>query len=218
MRKTYVIGDVHGCYQTLKALLDKISPDPQTDVVVFLGDYVNRGPDSKKVISELLRLQRQFRHFMALMGNHEFMLLNYLAGRDQEFFLMMGGRQTLESYGIDDSSRSSLLSRLSQDHLRFLNDLPAYWEDEDYIYVHGGLQPGVHLTQQTTEWLLWAREKFIKSDYDFGKRIVFGHTPFNTPRIEPNKIGIDTGAVYGGRLTCLVLPNLEFVSVPRETW
>jgi len=86
MRKTYVIGDVHGCYQTLKALLDKISPDPQTDVVVFLGDYVNRGPDSKKVISELLRLQRQFRHFMALMGNHEFMLLNYLAGRDQEFF------------------------------------------------------------------------------------------------------------------------------------
>lgn len=218
MRKTFVIGDIHGCHKTMVALLNRISPDPQSDVLVFLGDYINRGPDSSKVISELLRLRKQFNHVITLMGNHEFMWLNYLAGKDQKCFLMMGGRQTLQSYGIQDLFHSDLIHMLPPDQLHFFNELLTYWEDEEYIYVHAGLRPGIHPSQQTNDWLLWAREKFIKTGYDFGKRVIFGHTPFKDPRVESNKIGIDTGAVYGGRLTCLVLPDIDFVSVRRETW
>jgi serine/threonine protein phosphatase 1 len=218
MRRTFVIGDIHGCYKTLMALLAKISPDPARDALIFLGDYIDRGPDSQKVIAELLQLQQKYTNFVALKGNHERMFLDFLAGRDREFYLMMGGRSTLKSYGLAKKWSPENKNSIPQDHLIFINELFSYWEDEEYIYTHAGLQPGIHVSQQTPEWLLWARNKFIDSDYDFGKRVIFGHTPFTTPRIESNKIGIDTGAVFDGRLTCLILPETEFVSVPGEKW
>jgi serine/threonine protein phosphatase 1 len=91
-----------------------------------------------------------------------------------------------------------------------------HWEDQHAIYVHAGLQPGCHLSQQTAQWCLWAREQFIHTTYDFGKPVVFGHTAFNEPLLALNRIGIDTGAVYGGQLTALLLPEREFISVPGE--
>ena len=218
MRRTYVIGDIHGCYEALMALLAKISPDPAKDALVFLGDYIDRGPDSQKVITELLQLQHKYSNFVALKGNHEQMFLDFLAGRDQDFYLMMGGGATLESYGLKKDWSPEYKNAIPPDHLIFINELFSYWEDGDYIYTHAGLQPGIHVSQQTPDWLFWAREKFVDSDYDFGKRVIFGHTPFATPKIEANKIGIDTGAVFGGQLTCLVLPEIEFVSVPGERW
>ncbi len=213
MGKTFVIGDIHGCYSLLKALLQKTRPDPAHDTVIVLGDFVNRGPDTNRVITLLLTLRRKFNHFIALKGNHEEMMLDYLAGNGDSIFLQVGGRQTLASYGITDPLNESSLDKIPPEHIQFLHDLLLYWEDDEYIYVHAGLKPGVHITQQTPDWLLWAREQFITSDYDFGKRVIFGHTPFAAPLIEENKIGIDTGAVYGGSLTCLILPDLQFVRV-----
>ena len=216
MRRTFVIGDIHGCYKTLLAMLTKISPDPADDVLVFLGDYIDRGPDSQKVIAELLQLRNKFANFIALKGNHEQMFLDFLVGRDQDLYLMMGGGQTLKSYGLKKEWSPECKDRIPPDHLTFINELFTYWENGEYIYTHAGLQPGIHVSQQSPDWLLWARKRFVDSDYNFGKRVIFGHTPFATPRIESNKIGIDTGAVFGGRLTCLILPQIEFVSVPGE--
>ena len=213
MPRTFVIGDVHGCHQALSTLLTAIRPDPLQDTLVFLGDYIDRGPESSQVLSALINLQGSSRNLIALMGNHEQMLLNYLAGLDQELYLSAGGIETLESYGIVNFGDIWTQTILPPDHLDFLHSLRPYWEDDQHIYVHAGLEPGVHLTQQSTDWLFWGREGFIDSDYDFGKRVIYGHTPWQAPRVEANKIGIDTGAVYGGRLTCLVLPEMEFVSV-----
>ena len=217
MKRTFVIGDIHGCYASLLDLLNKINPDPGQDRLIFLGDYVDRGPDSKKVIAEIISLQSRFSHIITLMGNHEQMFLDFLAGREQDFFLHFGGRETLMSYGLKPPFPADIRKQIPADHVNFLNNLLLYWEDENYIYAHAGLEPEIHLSQQSSEWLLWARRKFIQSKYDFGKPVVFGHTDMKEPLIEKNKIGIDTGAVYGGRLSCLVLPDMKIISVDGYT-
>ena len=215
MRKTYVIGDIHGCHRTLVKLLEKIDPDPDNDFLIFLGDYIDRGPDSNPVVEEIIKLRRRFKRLVTLMGNHDQVFLRYLSGKDKDFFIAIGGEQTLKSYGVDPGFTGDPLSVIPGEHVFFFNDLLNYWEDDKYIYVHAGLKPEVHITQQSTEWLFWARERFIDLKYDFGKRVIYGHTPFETPKIDNNKIGIDTGAVYGNHLTCLILPEMKFVSVKK---
>jgi len=216
MGKTYVIGDIHGCYQSLVKLLAKLNPDPASDTIVVLGDFINRGPESAQVVTLLLKLKKEFRNFIALRGNHEQMFLDYLEGTNQGLFLQVGGTETIKSYGLLPGLDLRTDQPLPESHTSFLKELLFYWEDEQHIYVHAGLKPGVHLTQQSPDWLLWVRDQFISSQYDFGKTVIFGHTPFPVPHIESNKIGIDTGAVYGGSLTCLVLPDMKFVSVEGE--
>ncbi|MCK5340246.1 MAG: serine/threonine protein phosphatase [Desulfobulbaceae bacterium] len=221
MKRTFVIGDIHGCSEALKALFQKITPDPLTDRIVFLGDYVDRGLDSKQVVSELLRLQSQFPDIIFLKGNHEQVFLNCLTNRDQlDFFLVIGGRRTLESYGVKDIAACDFREKIPPSHIHFLEDLLPYWEDEDYFYVHAGFEPGIHPTQQSTDWLFWSNGgRFAGVLHDFGKQVIYGHTVTDTPLIQPNKIGIDTGAVYGGALTCLILPEMEFISVPcKKYW
>ncbi|MBI5557548.1 MAG: serine/threonine protein phosphatase [Deltaproteobacteria bacterium] len=214
MSKTFAIGDIHGCHGSLLALLDNIQPDLSRDTLIFLGDYIDRGPDSKKVVSEIIRLMEEAPgRVIPLMGNHEQIFLATLAGEEHEFFLRMGGDSTLISYGIKPPFSGQLASFIPVSHFHFFRELLLFWEDRDYIYVHAGLQPQVHLSQQSPRWCCWARDQFLNSTYDFGKRVIFAHTPFSKPRLERNKIGIDTGAVYGGSLTCLVLPDLEFISV-----
>lgn len=217
MAQTFVVGDIHGCRQELNRLLAKISPHPQEDTLIFLGDYVDRGPDSKGVIDTLLGLKKTHKRFIALKGNHEESFLDFLAGKNRDFFLQIGGVQTLRSYGIRELSDPDGIKNIPPAHIQFLAGLLPYWENDEYIFVHAGLKPGVHLSQQGPEWLYWAdKEGFIKTDYDFGKRVIFGHSASHQPIILPNKIGIDCGAVYGGKLTCLVLPDLEFISVDCE--
>lgn len=217
MAKTYVIGDIHGCHDSLQELFKSISPDLSQDTIIFLGDYIDRGPHSKKVVSFVIRLMEQAPgRIIPLMGNHEQVFLASLAGEKRDFYLKMGGDKTLESYGIQAPFSGHIAAHIPVSHFHFFNELLLFWEDKDYIFVHAGLQPGTHLSRQSPRWCCWARDNFLQSNYDFGKTVIFGHTPFRTPLIEKTRIGLDTGAVYGGKLTCLVLPDMEFVSV--EGW
>lgn len=213
MKKTYVIGDIHGCHLTLDSLLEKIAPVPGKDTVIVLGDMINRGPGSSKVLDRLIKLRLEGYEIIAIKGNHEFMFLNYLAGKNQNFFLINGGEKTIKSYCINNPFSKDSLHKIPKEHIQFLENLLPYWEDETYIYVHAGIEPGIRLSEQSTDWLYWARDNFIAEQYDYEKRVIFGHTPFSQPLIQKNKIGIDTGAVYGGKLTCLILPDFEFASV-----
>lgn len=216
MKKTYVIGDVHGCYEPLLDLLKLI--DCSRGTLIFLGDYIDRGPDSKKIVSLVIQLKKELPRVITLLGNHEAMFLRFLKGEGQQLFLRSGGRVTLESYGIDPGGGSNHQSYIPDEHMAFFNNLLLHWEDDQCLYVHAGMRPGIHLSMQTEEWCLWASEEFIKSSWNFGKRIIFGHTVFEKPFVRPEKIGIDTGVVYGGRLTCLVLPDEEFISVPGQKY
>ena len=216
MSQTFVIGDIHGCSDMLYELLAKIRPIARDDTVIFMGDYIDRGTDSRGVIDIVLKLRAEHQRVITLMGNHEFMLLGAVKGYGHQEFLNMGGDATLKSYDIAPGSLNDLAAKLPRNHLAFLQDLLPYWEDEDHIYVHAGLQPGVHLTQQSPDWLFWSREEFIDSIYNYGKKVIYGHTPHEKPKVDDNKIGIDTGAVYGGALTCLVLPENKFISVETQ--
>lgn len=213
---TCVIGDIHGCHRSLTQLLPLVLH--RADTLVFLGDYVDRGPQSQAVIATILSLQRARGRVIALLGNHDFLFLQYLRGKDSSLFLQVGGRQTLASYDLSPTADQDEQARsIPPEHLAFLHSLPLYWQDQHALYVHAGLQPGRHLSQQTPQWCLWAREQFIHTRYDFGKPVVFGHTVFTEPLMTANRIGIDTGAVYGGRLTALLLPQRELISVPGES-
>jgi serine/threonine protein phosphatase 1 len=213
---TCVIGDIHGCHSSLILLLQKVLH--RADTIVFLGDYVDRGPDSKKVVATILALCKTHPRVVPLMGNHEFLFLQYLAGEDSSLFYQVGGLQTLASYDLSPSSRQEQrIKQVPHEHIAFFRSLPLFWEDRHALYVHAGLQPGCHLSQQTAQWCLWARESFLLNTYDLGKPIVFGHTVFPEPYLATDKIGIDTGAVYGGKLTALLLPEREVISVPGET-
>jgi len=201
------VGDVHGCSHRLRQLLDRIEIDPRTDVLVFVGDYLDRGPDARGTIDTLLEIKATCPNTVFLRGNHESMFLNYYTeGRDEALFLYNGGTSTLDSYGLP-LAEARRGSGFPEDHLHFLSALPLFYETEQYLFVHAGVRPGIPLADQTPDDLLWIRHEFIESDEDFGRIVVFGHTPLPEPLIESNKIGIDTGAVYGGRLTCIELPS-----------
>ena len=205
--KIFAIGDIHGCLDKLKTLLGMIQVNWDKDLMVFLGDYVDRGPDSRGVIELLLNLKKEHAdRLIFLKGNHEWMFMQFLNGEDHDLFLPNGGKKTLESYSVKKDKID-----IPQSHRDFLDHLDLYFETNDYIFVHAGLRPYISISEQSPEDLLWIRSHFLKSSYDWGKRVIFGHTPFSVPLIETNKVGIDTGAVYGGRLTCLVLPDFEFI-------
>ena len=209
--KTFVIGDIHGQLGMLENLMAKIPWRPEKDALVFLGDYIDRGPDSRGVVDYILSLTRNYSRISCVLGNHEGMLLNYLAGVDKKLYLANGGGPTLKAYKRGKGLLSTLfLHEIPNDHMVFYNSLKPYVEIENYYLVHAGFMPGVPMAQQTRFDMTWIREPFISSTYDFGKKIVFGHTPFIKPRIMKNKIGIDTGAAYGRRLCCLELPAEKF--------
>ena len=208
MGKIFAIGDIHGSFDRLQDLMQKIPVDFANDTLVFIGDYIDRGPDSVEVVEYLLDLKKRVPGTIFLKGNHEDMLEKYLDGTDRFTYLLNGGQNTLDSY-LSKTDQSGSFP-IPTDHIEFFKSLRLYYETEAYIFVHAGLRPKVPLASQETEDLLWIRDKFIYSKYNFGKPVVFGHTPLEKPLVEPNKIGIDTGAVYGNALTCVQLPELEF--------
>jgi serine/threonine protein phosphatase 1 len=188
--------------------MEKIPIDDANDTLVFIGDYIDRGPHSVEVVDYLLQLKKRLSRIVFLKGNHEDMLEKFLSGADRYTYLLNGGQKTLDSY-LKCTPQSGL-HPIPPDHLGFYKSLRLYYETTDFIFVHAGLRPRVSLERQDTEDLLWIRDKFINTKYDFGKRVIFGHTPLKRPLVEPNKIGIDTGAVYGNTLTCVQLPELVF--------
>ncbi len=210
----YVVGDIHGCLAPLKRLLEHLEPDLYRDRLLFMGDYVDRGPESRGVVDYILSLMARYpaENIICLKGNHEVMFLDYLAGQDEGLFLFNGGLNTLEDYWGEGWDRRTDLV-LPPDHARFYQDLRPFYETEEYIFVHAGLKPEVPLEEQSEEDLYWIRGEFIASTEDFGRRVIFGHTPFEQPLILPNKIGIDTGLVYGNFLTCLKLPQMDYYFV-----
>ena len=208
MENIFAIGDIHGCHDPLLELLERIPIDWSRDQLVFMGDYIDRGPKSFEVVDHLVGLKALHPGIVFLKGNHEQMLADYLSGKDRVTYLYNGGQQTLESYM--KHARPAMPYPIPDPHLRFFESLALFHETENYIFVHAGLRQDVPLDQQGPEDLLWIREKFIYTTRSFGKRVVFGHTPFDEPLVEPNKIGIDTGAVFGNKLTCLQLPEEKF--------
>jgi serine/threonine protein phosphatase 1 len=211
MERIFAIGDIHGCFDKLIALMDLIDADLERDTLVFIGDYIDRGNRSQEVVDYLIDLSGRAGNVVFLKGNHELMLEQYLNGTNPFGFLANGGLATLDSYAIEGSPDQS--NSIPAAHLAFFSNLRLYYETDQYIFVHAGLKPDVPLKEQN-EWdMLWIREEFIYSDFDFGKRVIFGHTPFQKPVVFDNKIGIDTGAVYGNKLTCVELPAEKFYSV-----
>ncbi len=207
MDRIFAIGDIHGCIDKLEILIRRIPIDGDRDTLLFIGDYIDRGPDSKKVVECVLDLRRQLNKVICLMGNHEDMLLNYvLHHKDGAMYLSNGGEATAASYGYRHTERGRTID-IPSHHMEFFTTLLPYYETEDFIFVHAGLRPKIPIGEQSAHDMLWIRHEFILSDWNFGKTVVFGHTPRDVPILEPDKIGIDTGAVYGGNLTCIELPE-----------
>jgi serine/threonine protein phosphatase 1 len=226
----YAVGDIHGRLDLLERLHELIETDAaksqsERTVVVYVGDYVDRGPNSSGVVELLIRqpLRSRVAHLQSvhLIGNHEAFLLKFLEEPESAgIWFMNGGDATLRSYGVDpwQSAQSdnfaedlhrSFATRMPEAHLTFFRNLQLSYEEGDYLFVHAGVRPGVALDAQTAEDLIWIREDFLKSKDDFGRVIVHGHTPQRSPQSRANRIGIDTGAVYGGKLTALVLEGSE---------
>jgi len=213
MQRYFAIGDIHGCLDKLLSLLRRIDIDWAKDTVVFMGDYIDRGPASKEVVETVLGLRGRHDRVVCLMGNHEQMFLNWLEGREEQLFLANGGRSTLRSYGIatDAVDREA---RVPPAHLEFFRSLLPFYETQTHLFVHAGVRPGLPLEIQDPYDLVWIRHEFFLADHGMQKTVVFGHTPFTGgPFVGEKIIGIDTGAVYGGTLTCLELPAMRFHQV-----
>ncbi|GLR98492.1 MULTISPECIES: metallophosphoesterase family protein [Bradyrhizobium] len=226
--RVYAIGDVHGRADLLQSLLTVIDVDlahsaPQRAIQVFLGDYVDRGPDSRAVL-DLLIARSKSHETVCLKGNHEVFLLEVLKdpARLQEW-RHYGGLLTLVSYGITPTMNPSaeqqveliegLRRALPPEHLAFLQQLRSSFTCGDFFFVHAGVKPGIPLDRQKDEDLLWIREEFLASEERFGKYIVHGHTPVSAPDIRPNRINIDTGAYATGNLTLLTIQGDSLMAI-----
>ncbi|HKK00603.1 MAG TPA: metallophosphoesterase family protein [Desulfuromonadales bacterium] len=204
------VGDIHGCFDHLRQLMALVRPTP-SDQVVFLGDYVDRGPAARDVLDFLIDFGRRYPKSVFLKGNHEAMFLDFLTGRERLPFLINGGQTTLKSYEQKNAVA------IPEEHRAFLAALRLSFDTEHFIFVHAGLRPGLPLEEQQEEDLLWIRRDFLDADdYDWGKTIVFGHTPLQEPFLSPGRIGIDTGAVYGRYLSCCDVETLRFWRYPEE--
>lgn len=210
----YAIGDIHGCLKALKELMGKL-PLQDDDEVVFLGDYIDRGPDSKGVLDYLLANRKPNWHF--LRGNHEQMLLEWLGTPNPMAaanWLLNGGHQTLQSYvpkeKLDEvrgeGAHILLQSYIPHTHVEFLNALPYTYETPDYFFCHAGVNLDNPLNAQQPDDLLWIRRKFIQDPRPTPKLVVYGHTPVETVDLTRDRIDLDTGCVYGNFLTAMALP------------
>jgi serine/threonine protein phosphatase 1 len=216
--RTFVIADIHGCVDEVDRLLDALAPGGE-DTVVFLGDYIDRGPASKAVIGRLLRLRGEGPRCVFLKGNHEDMFLAFLGeqGTHGEVFLSNGGEATLRSYGLDGRDAAEVAARLPVDHLDFLRTLALRSEQGQFLCVHAGVDPHRPLAEQRAEDLLWIRDAFIAQPHPFGCTVLFGHTPRREVLLDqPYKIGLDTGLVYGNKLSCLELGEQRLYQIHRR--
>jgi serine/threonine protein phosphatase 1 len=231
-RRLYVIGDIHGRADLLDRMVAGIARDldakPIEDpLTVTLGDYIDRGPDSRGVLDRLRRNPFPT-GFIALKGNHEALLLAFLDDPSTAIhWRRLGGLETLHSYGVDvgplmrgrdyEKAAEALQAAMPPEHFDFLAALRGPLTIGRYFLCHAGVRPGVPLQQQREDDLLWIRDDFLDSKADFGKIVVHGHTPTEEPELLPNRINVDTGAFMTGRLTCTVLEGEEvrFLSATR---
>lgn len=183
-----------------------------TDTFVFLGDYVDGGPKTKQVLELMRAFQRQYPHWVFLRGNHEQMWLDAMAQdgyptSEFDTWFYQGGMATRDSYLLPDGS--AIDTQLWRQHREWVASLPLWHETDRYIFVHAGLRPPLPPAANSAQDLLWIREPFIYSTFDWGKIVVFGHTPLKAPLVLRNKIGVDTMARNGGYLTAAELSGPE---------
>ena len=217
--RIYAVGDIHGRADLLREILERLDDDlsrrPITySVEIFLGDYVDRGPDSREVIDLLAARMVQTRA-ICLRGNHEELMERFLCDPSALApWLKLGGRQTLISYGVSshpaEAANSAAVHRRFRDafpetHQLFLRCLKPWICCGDYLFVHAGIRPAVPLAQQTMDDLLWIREGFLNFPMQHAKYVVHGHTPVAHPDVRSNRTNIDTGAWRSGTLTCAIL-------------
>jgi serine/threonine protein phosphatase 1 len=214
----YLIGDIHGRLDLLRAVQRQVDEDrasvrSQRTLEIYLGDYIDRGPDSAGVISQLIGRAQQV-EAVFLRGNHEQLLLDFLHGVDcLGEWLAVGATATMLSYGVApdvlsrtlavETVRGHLSAVLPPEHRRFLEETATYARVGAYLAVHAGLRPGISLEDQDASDLLGIRREFLEHTGDFGCIVVHGHTPAIAPELHPNRINIDTGAFATSRLTCL---------------
>jgi serine/threonine protein phosphatase 1 len=211
-RRVFAVGDIHGHYTELATLLDYLTSHhgaSAEDLFIFVGDYIDRGPDSKSVLERLLEVRKAWPRSVFLKGNHEAMLLAYLGieGEHGEFYLQNGGTAFFDSYGIDPfSPLPELIEQLPAEHLEFIKGLELGVILAEFVFVHAGINPKRTLAEQSASDLLWIRRGFVDVPHNLGKTVVFGHTAFNQIHLQlPYRIGIDTGVAYGNTLSAVEL-------------
>ncbi|MFK0385446.1 metallophosphoesterase family protein [Agrobacterium sp. NPDC090273] len=216
----YAIGDVHGRLDLLLDAERKIMLDLERNnaqgVIVMLGDYIDRGPDSAGVVQHLLERPPENIRRVCICGNHEDAFLDFMRNpRSNLWWLDFGGRQTLLSYGVDadyflggrgrpeEEFRRAMFAAVPQEHVQFMSNLPVSLRSGKHLFVHAGVRPGIPLEGQTDQDLMWIREPFLVEGSRLPLTVIHGHTPVEAPQVGPGRIGIDTGAVTTGRLTVL---------------
>ncbi len=215
----FVIGDVHGCNDLLKRVHKKILVKSKNSIsnklLIYLGDYIDRGPEIKKTIQTILDFQPSNFQQVYLLGNHEQMMLDFINNvtNSLSIWILNGGDKTLNSYGLkeilfikDDKIRDKFISNIPKEHLRFFNNLSLCYHWENYFFVHAGIDPDVTLDKQRKNIMIWTRSNnFLSNTKIFEKIIVHGHT--SQPEVEDldNRINLDTGAFYSNTLSCLLI-------------
>lgn len=228
MKRTLVMSDIHGELEMFERLLSDVEYDSNHDQLILLGDYVDRGPNSRKVLDKVIELKSE--GALVLKGNHEDLMIKALTTNEERawkhWINRCGGSKTLESYGLNESEfmmpdaevfvKPVLNSKILDKHLEFIQNLDHIIERDDYVFVHAGVHPTQPIAETDPYILMWIREEF-HTGYDGDRTVVFGHTPTkifhedaenHTIYFGDNRIiGIDGGAVYGGQLNCLELPK-----------
>jgi serine/threonine protein phosphatase 1 len=223
---TFAIGDVHGCFDQLQELLlfcDRARATREARYI-FIGDYIDRGPDARKVVDLLMQKQREEgERFICLRGNHEQMLVvaadEQRSDRDLMTWWGNGGEQTLDSYGVNDPGS------LPASHLEWIKRLPLKFTDQKRLFVHAGIRPGISIANQSERDLLWIREPFLSCEMPYELFVVHGHTPTKSrlPDLRPTRLNLDTGACFGGELTAAAFTEKNvgptfFVNSRGDIW
>lgn len=224
MKRTLVISDIHGELELFEELLQKAGYDSAEDQLILLGDYVDRGPDSKGVLERVIELKKL--GAIVLSGNHDAMMLAAANGEPAalERWARNGAIPTLQSYDASIKGAELPTSESFREHIAFIKEMEFFHETEHVIFVHAGVQPGIPVQETDPYILIWIREEFYEV-YEGEKTVVFGHTPAHVLRGDGNDavffgsnniIGIDGGAVYGGQLNCLELPSRKSYFVKKR--
>lgn len=228
-KRLYAIGDVHGCFDEMINLLVAIEEDhrsrPEKEcVIVFLGDLIDRGPHSSRVVEFLIKSPPRFAKVFCLMGNHEEMFLRILRGEAGliESWMAYGGRECVESYGVDpeqmialtdDAIQVMIRKRVPQSHIDFLSQCVESIRFGDYLLVHAGVDPERPVLDQDPRQLRWIREPFLSHDKPLGLMVVHGHTVSDVVELMPHRIGVDTGAYRGGKLSAVRIEDDEVQAI-----
>ena len=224
----FAIGDIHGCLSQLtslhKNILNYDKFNPRNDLLIYLGDYIDRGKYSKEVIDQILKLKNNNIKTINLMGNHDEFMIDFILNKKNNIknWVNFGADQTFRSYGVEvveyikdgfddevvDKLRNTLLNKMDNTHLDFFKNLEISYSSENYLFVHAGIDPDKKLSEQSEKDYLWSRsEKFFSKDFKSEKIIVHGHTPEENIINDAFRINIDSGCYFSGKLSCACLSD-----------